>query len=161
MTAVSGLASYNGSPFTQSNMMAMGWNGQVQQWGHYLESNADYGLYSFGAGSPVRVMWLTSGGAATFAASVTAPVVVQSSDISLKNVIGGYAPRDLSSLSLKDWRWKSDDKYSIGLIAQDVQKVAPEYVHASEDGLLAIDKAAIALERVAYLEGIMHKAGLL
>lgn len=46
------------------------------------------------------------------------------------------------------WNRNSDDGFDTGLIAQDVQRIAPQFVKVPDDpeAMLAIDKAGIALE---------------
>lgn len=46
---------------------------------------------------------------------------------------------------------KADGSFGMGVVAQDVQEVAPEHVFTDASGHLAIDKAGIALEAVIAL----------
>lgn len=82
----------------------------------------------------------------TPAGTVTAFDFVATSDERVKSNINRIpSVRDFSKLSLATWTWKSDDSAGIGVIAQDVEKVAPEYVHES-DGIKSVNKAGLALE---------------
>jgi len=87
--------------------------------------------------------------------------VTATSDARLKDIIGDFEPRDLSGIRLAEFTWKASGEYAVSPIAQEVQEEAPEYVHADHEGILGVDKAGLALERVAFLEGVLRKAGLL
>lgn len=75
-----------------------------------------------------------------------------------KNIRSTYGRRELiEALRLCRYEWKSDGRSDVGVIAQEVQKLAPEYVHEGEDGMLSVDKASLALEAVmalAELQGV-------
>jgi hypothetical protein len=107
-----------------------------------------------GSGSTTGQLTLTAAGVAS-AVNFTA-----TSDASMKDEIEYIVTRDRlpDMLRFATWLWKDNSERGMGLIAQDVQKVAPEYVYEN-DGVLAIDKASLALEcviglaaRVAELE---------
>jgi Chaperone of endosialidase len=107
-----------------------------------------------GIGSVTGQLLLTAAGVAS-AVNFSA-----TSDASMKDEIEYIVTRDRlpDMLRFATWLWKDDGERDLGLIAQDVQKVAPEYVY-DNDGILAIDKASLALEcviglaaRVAELE---------
>lgn len=75
---------------------------------------------------------LSVGGNGTFGGTVTA-----SSDRRLKKSIENLDEDFLSailSLSGKRFQWKKDEKYSVGLIAQEVEKVFPEAVATDNKG---------------------------
>lgn len=155
--------SYCGTPATQQIQLELGWNNAVSRWKHVIEATAAYALYSYDSagsllGNPFSV---SQAGAGVFSASVSAPLVTQTSDGRLKNVRGTFKPRNLTSVRIADYTWKATGLRGVSPIAQEVKAVAPEYVHEAEDGTLSVDKAALALERVAYLEGVLRKAGLL
>lgn len=71
------------------------------------------------------------------------------SDANLKKDITDYLARDrlADMLRFVEFTWKATDEKALGLIAQEVREVAPEYV-IERDGILSIDKAGIALECV-------------
>lgn len=73
---------------------------------------------------------------------------VSASDARLKKNIEPTEPRDYLAdlLEFVSFVWKEDNKESLGLIAQKVKEVAPEYVHEDEEGYLAVDKASLVLE---------------
>lgn len=82
----------------------------------------------------------------------SAPNFIATSDERLKKDITDKPARlDLiDKLRLVEFVWKADERKDIGLIAQEVQKIAPEYVHDTE-GTLAIDKTNLLLECVVGL----------
>lgn len=97
--------------------------------------------------------------------TVTALDFVATSDESVKeNIVRRKSLRDFSDLNLATWVWKNDQTTGIGVIAQDVEKVAPEYVRVNNDGIRGVDKAGLALEiamqalaRIEVLEAIVAK----
>lgn len=129
-----------------------------------IEANASYSLYSYDAagsviGNPLNV---TAGGAGTFSSSVSAPTVSQTSDRRLKKSIRTAKPRDLRHIRLTRYKWRANGRPGLSPIAQEVEDGgASEYVHTAEDGIKSVDKAGLALERVAWLEMQLKKAGIL
>lgn len=119
-------------------------------------------LYSHGTNILIRPNGdLNSSNQFTFATSGVATGVDWSatSDERLKkNIRSTYGRRELiEALRLCRYEWKSDGRSAVGVIAQEVQKLAPEYVHKGEDGMLSVDKASLALEAVmalAELQGV-------
>lgn len=75
---------------------------------------------------------------------------IATSDKNLKHQIKTKEPRQRlpDLLRFVEFLWKADDKADIGVIAQEVREVAPEYVYENADGVLAVDKASLALECV-------------
>lgn len=104
-----------------------------------------------GSGSSTGQTTIASSGAMVVASTVTATDHINSSDERLKHDI---TPIEVATDHLADllqlctWLWNENDSPGIGLIAQEVQKVAPQYVTVGADGMLGIDKAGIALEAV-------------
>lgn len=93
---------------------------------------------------------------------VTAANFVATSDRELKTDIKPKeARRNLADkLNLVSFIWKSTGVKDQGLIAQEVEALAPEYVHINDEGVRAIDKVGLLLEcvvdlaaRVKELEG--------
>lgn len=82
--------------------------------------------------------------------TVTAVNFVATSDRRKKKQIKKLAPRDRLSdlLTFCQWLWKESGEAGQGVIAQDVKKIAPEYVYKRADGTLGVDKASLALECV-------------
>lgn len=148
---------------TQSQSRAVGWNNQVPRWKEFLETDASYSLYSYNtAGAGIaNVMRLSQAGAASFAGVVSAPDFTYTSDATLKENIATHEPNDLTSIRLAQWDWKDGSGHGFGVVAQELQKKAPHLVSVKPDGHLGVDKAGLALERVAFLEGLLKRAGML
>lgn len=93
--------------------------------------------------SPNTIAWRDSSG------NVTAVDFIATSDERLKTDIEDKKARRLAAmLRFVSFLWVESGDEGLGLIAQEVRKVAPEYVHEDENGMLSIDKASIALEAV-------------
>lgn len=60
---------------------------------------------------------------------------------------------DLSALKPKHYRFKGEERYRVGLIAQDVQKIIPEAVTEDKNGYLGLDYNAV----VAALVGEVNR----
>lgn len=103
-----------------------------------------------GAGSASGQMVLQNNGDLSVGGTVTATNVTGTSDARLKKDIAPSKPR-LLALNHYRYRWKASGAPGIGVLAQDVRDVAPEYVHEAEDGTLSVDKAGLALEMVMAL----------
>jgi hypothetical protein len=91
------------------------------------------------------VMTVLGGG--RFSGSLSGKYVYESSDLSLKKDVAplNNSLENIMKLQGSSFAWKSDGKRSIGLIAQDVQKVYPEIVTKhKDDGTLAIDYGKLA-----------------
>lgn len=115
-----------------------------------------------GAGSASGEMQLSSGGVATTVNFTS------TSDERLKAEIVRVAPRAffIEQLSFNRWVWKDGGERGLGVIAQQVRALFPEYVHEDEDGVLSVDKASLVLEvvmglaeRVKHLEGVLADSG--
>lgn len=62
------------------------------------------------------------------------------------------ARRDLASkLRLVSFIWKDSGEKDQGVIAQEIQEIAPEYVKTDADGFLSVDKVGLLLECVVDL----------
>ena len=80
-------------------------------------------------------------------AEVHAPNFVATSDRRLKDNLRRQLPLiALADIALWDWDWKDGRGRGRGVIAQEVQEIAPGYVSATADGTLGVDKAGLALE---------------
>lgn len=83
----------------------------------------------------------------TGSGTINAVDFVSTSDERLKTNIKDRTPRDLALLlRFVSYIWTASNEESLGLIAQEVRKIAPEYVHEDGDGLLSIDKVSLTLE---------------
>lgn len=89
------------------------------------------------------------------------------SDARLKKSVELTEPRTYLAdlLEFVSFVWKETDQEALGLIAQQVREVAPEYVKTDPDGYLSIDKASLVLEvalglarRVEVLETLLLDA---
>lgn len=103
-----------------------------------------------GVGSGTAQATYSSAGNLTIAGTGTGVDWVATSDATLKTNIRDRQARERlpDMLRFVEWLWKDSGNEGLGLIAQEVQKAAPEYVHEGADGKLAIDKASLALECV-------------
>lgn len=97
-----------------------------------------------GSGSSTGQMTLTTAGVAA-AVNFSA-----TSDRRKKKNIETYTARhNLTDLiRLCTYLWRDNDEIGLGVIAQEVQEIAPEYVFEDDDGVLSVDKAGLALECV-------------
>lgn len=84
----------------------------------------------------------------TFTGNITAANVTATSDVRLKEEVEESRGRQelLEALRHYRWKWKSSGNPGIGVLAQEVKKHAPEYVHEDDEGTLSVDKAGLALE---------------
>jgi len=107
-------------------------------------------VLSFASGTGATTFGInTSNGNAYTTQTFTCTSLVQTSDRNLKRDIKAKAPRPLhQSIPFSTFNWKHDGSASVGIIAQDVQAVAPEYVEATElDGNpLGVNIGKLALE---------------
>jgi len=113
-----------------------------------LEVGGDLGV--FGVFGATGISYLAGGaqvtGTLTVSSSVTASAFFYSSDKSLKTDIRplGDALQKIGKLDGVYFDWKADGTPSIGLIAQDVEKVFPEAVStAAKTGLKSVDYAKL------------------
>lgn len=93
---------------------------------------------------------LVSTGNQTWGGTKTAVNFVATSDARLKKNIRQRLPAErlADMLRFVEYMWKDSGEESVGVIAQEVRSVAPEYVFEDENGMLAVDKAGLALECV-------------
>lgn len=110
-----------------------------------------------GVGTPGTVYLRPNGtgsasGEATLSSAgvMTAVNFTATSDRSLKDQISPQVVREhlADQLNFKRWVWKDSQLVGVGVIAQDLQAVAPEYVHTAGNGLLSVDYSLLALESV-------------
>lgn len=106
-----------------------------------------------------RLWYSTGGDRITVDASgnlVAVGNVTGGSDRILKDNIVPHGNRGLlEHFELFDFTWKSDGKAGVSVIAQDVQKYAPEFVQEAGEGdhsFLAVNKIDLALELIAELK---------
>ena len=109
-------------------------------------------------GTVVRTTGTQSiGGAKTFTSNVigsgtfTGTNFILSSDRRLKKNIRDYSPTPLP-IKWRTFDWKSGSKNQIGVIAQEVQEVAPHLVEKAKDGTLSVRMIDLLVARVAELE---------
>jgi len=71
----------------------------------------------------------------------------------LKHQVTPEAPRAdlLDQVHFYSFKWIDNGRFDLGVIAQEVQRLFPEYVHANDDGMLGVDKASLSLELVLAL----------
>ena len=73
-----------------------------------------------------------------------AVTVYATSDKKLKKNIKEYKPtKSILDLSIKEVDYKSNNKHTIGCLAQDLQEICPEIVHKNKDGYLMIEESKI------------------
>ncbi len=97
-----------------------------------------------GAASAAGQMTLDSAGSAV-AVNFTA-----TSDERLKHQISTQMVRKnlADQIVFKRWAWRNNDRVDVGVIAQDLLQIAPEYVHVGPDDMYSVDYAKLALEAV-------------
>lgn len=95
----------------------------------------------------------------TFTGNITAANVTATSDVRLKEDIEACPGRKklLEALRHYRWKWKESGEPGIGVLAQEVQKHAPEYVHEDEEGVLSVDKAGLALEMMFAMIDVLEE----
>jgi hypothetical protein len=71
------------------------------------------------------------------------------SDERAKTDIHRHTKEVIPGVPEADWRWKGTGEKARGVIAQDLERVAPEYVHTGPEGLKRVDPA-FAPVRAAY-----------
>lgn len=87
-----------------------------------------------------------------------ADVYNYTSDISLKRNIRDIRDNELSRFGLlrgKEFQWRSDQSFSLGLVAQNVESVYPQAIFSRNDGKLSIDYSqivALLIERIKKLD---------
>lgn len=103
-----------------------------------------------GRASGTGQMLLASNGNLSVGGTVTAINLTATSDVRLKEKVEESRGRQelLKALGHYRWKWKNSGNPGIGVLAQEVQKYAPEYVHEDDEGTLSVDKAGLALEMV-------------
>jgi len=151
--------SANSTPMTLTNTASGAHSYTLASSGGGPAPTGSFVLFDNSVGTNRMVM--DGSGNTTFNVSLSSPLIIQTSDARLKDVIGEFAPRDLTGIRIAEYTWKDGGKYAVSPIAQEVAELAPEYVHEGTDGVLGVDKAGLALERVAFLEGVLRKAGML
>lgn len=123
--------------------------------GTIYAGQGDEGAFNWGSGTDLRWSsantWarLNSSGL-NVKGSITGTNVTATSDVRLKEEIEESRGRQelLKALRHYRWKWKSSGNPGIGVLAQEVNKYAPEYVHEDDEGTLSVDKAGLALEMV-------------
>lgn len=128
-------------------------------WAWFASGNQAF-LNNTALGATLTMNYST--GNTTVVGTWTGPNFIGTSDERLKEDIADFVPRDdLAELvRFVSYVRKASGRHELGVIAQQLQKIAPEYVYEGEDGILGVDKAGLALEvamglaiRVRDLEG--------
>ena len=60
--------------------------------------------------------------------------------------------KDILKIDAVRFNWKKNQKADIGIIAQEVQKYFPEFVHKGQDGFLAVDYPKLAVPMLNLLQ---------
>lgn len=105
-----------------------------------------------GVGSVTGQMTLDAAGTAT-----TVNFVSTSDRDQKKEIVYRDCTKNLQPLRMANWKWKSNNLPGVGVIAQDVLEIAPEYVFESPEGVMGIDKAGLALEVAMTVKEQIHQ----
>lgn len=110
-----------------------------------------------GIGSATGQLQLASTGIAT-AVNFTA-----TSDSRLKKDIALFQPRAslIDAIEMCRFTWIDSGVEDVGVIAQEVRRLFPEYVHEDAEGFLSVDKASLTLECVVGLAARLHRLELI
>lgn len=119
----------------------------------YVKTAGDFYLRN---ASDVHIMTVTSGGAMSASASIAAPAVTATSDISLKTNIQDLKTPMWYVNQMRPVTYDRLDtkRSSIGFIAQEFQKFLPELVLELDDGILSIEYGQVT----AILAGALKEA---
>lgn len=138
--------SFTGGPITSTGTITGTLSTNLQSWsGISPSSKANTNAVVRTSGNQTGIA-----GNKTFTGNITANNLTATSDIRLKRDIESSKARQKLLYTLQNyrWKWKESGEPGIGVLAQEVQKVAPEYVLENEEGTLSVDKAGLALEMV-------------
>jgi hypothetical protein len=121
-------------------------SGATAQW-YYTTGSARL-FFNGGLGDTITISATT--GNTTVTGVWTGPNFIATSDRRLKKYVKKRKARqDLAdSLNFVSFTWKKDSRPDLGVIADEVREVAPEYVYEDDSGVLGVDKAMLALEAV-------------
>lgn len=103
----------------------------------------DYGRMILNGPNGNNIFLTGSDGSAGFTGNVTVLSLTETSDMRLKTNIKGLKGSLSNVLSLRgvSYNWKDSNKSQdkqIGLIAQEVEEVYPEFVHTDEEGMKSV-----------------------
>jgi hypothetical protein len=129
------------------------WNWTGDDW-YYFQNLNNAGFYSNNAGYILRLRksdkQVSCFGGLDVAGATVSAGGFQNSDRRLKRDIAARAVQSGLAAACADifsqWTLKATGRADVGLIAQDLQRIAPHYVIEGPSGYLAIDKAGAALE---------------
>jgi len=114
-----------------------------------------YGGFTWNTGSSgaTQRMYLTpAAGLTVVGLNVTATGFFNSSDNRLKDLTDyDYNVSDIKPITYL-WKDSRDNKKHIGYSAQEVQKVMPDAVNESEDGMLSVNYIEVLVAKIAELE---------
>jgi len=122
----------------------------------------DWILKNNGAGGFQIITWNGSS-ASTYltldASGVTATNFVLSSDIRLKQNINAINITGISKINFVEFSMKADssDRKRYGVIAQEVEKVAPELVYTNGDGMKSVAYIDLLIAKISDLEKRLKK----
>lgn len=154
--AITGVTVYSGTNVTQTTGFLSGSmrtiltdsanNTQIAS-DLFSETYRLFGFYRGGSTSVYLQMAMQTGNC-TVSGVWTGPNFIGTSDERLKDDIADFVPRsNLADLiRFVSYVRKASNRYELGVIAQQLQLIAPEYVYEGEDGILGVDKAGLALE---------------
>lgn len=153
-------ADYAGLYFTDNTGQAGG-----IEYGHNSSNDSNklmFGAWSsisfrIGADNGVRekpeVVTINNQGDITADGEITAEDFILSSDIRFKENIKPLNLKGIEEVEIKNFNFiDTPDKKRVGVVAQELEKVRPEYVHEDEQGYLSVSYISLLLEKVAYLE---------
>lgn len=138
--------SATGGPITTSGTITLSLSTNLQSWsGINPSSKANDNAVVKTSGNQSGIS-----GNKTFTGNITAANLTATSDARLKEEIEEMKARQelLSALTYYRYKWKDSGNRAVGILAQEVQNIAPELVFEDEDGSLSVDKAGLALEMV-------------
>lgn len=116
--------------------------------------NASYTNASFNSDGTTNFLYQLNGTIASFTSTITAANFILNSDKRLKFDIKPIRGVDLSrKIEFVSYVMKSDsNRTRFGVIAQDVEKVAPEFVYTDNNGVKSVDYIGILVMKVEALQ---------
>lgn len=75
----------------------------------------------------------------------------------IKTLISDRALTKIMAIQPKSWKWKGSDVKDGGVIAQDLEKIYPEYVEKTETGIRMVNYTGLVGEMLSAIKGIAIK----